>query len=44
VPADGYSASDAADEDAVGPLADQVRETIQDKIDQLVAERGPAFG
>jgi 1-acyl-sn-glycerol-3-phosphate acyltransferase len=44
VPADGYSASDAADEDAVGSLADQVRETIQDKIDQLVAERGPAFG
>jgi len=44
VPTDGYSASDAADEDAVGTLADQVRDTIQDKIDQLVAERGPAFG
>jgi 1-acyl-sn-glycerol-3-phosphate acyltransferase len=44
VPTDGYSASDAAGEDAVGTLADQVRDTIQDKIDQLVAERGPAFG
>jgi 1-acyl-sn-glycerol-3-phosphate acyltransferase len=44
VPTDGYPASDAADEDAVGTLADQVRDTIQDKIDQLVAERGPAFG
>ena len=25
-------------------LADQVRDTIQDKVDELVAERGPAFG
>lgn len=28
----------------VAELADQVRDVIQDKLDQLVAERGPAFG
>jgi 1-acyl-sn-glycerol-3-phosphate acyltransferase len=44
VPTDDYAAADARDEQAVGPLADQVRDTIQDKIDELVAERGPAFG
>jgi 1-acyl-sn-glycerol-3-phosphate acyltransferase len=32
------------DEDLVTKLADQVRDTIQDKLDALVAERGPAFG
>ena len=44
VPTDGYSPADADDEAVVGELADRVRDTIQDKIDELVAERGPAFG
>jgi hypothetical protein len=28
----------------VAELADQVRDTIQERLDALVAERGPAFG
>src|SRR5215469_6112662 len=32
------------DEAAVAKLADQVRDIIQEKLDSLVAERGPAFG
>jgi 1-acyl-sn-glycerol-3-phosphate acyltransferase len=32
------------DDDLVAKLAGQVRDTIQDKLDVLVAERGPAFG
>jgi 1-acyl-sn-glycerol-3-phosphate acyltransferase len=32
------------DEDLVASLADGVRDTIQVKLDKLVAERGPAFG
>jgi 1-acyl-sn-glycerol-3-phosphate acyltransferase len=32
------------DDDLVTGLADQVRGIIQDKLDGLVAERGPAFG
>jgi 1-acyl-sn-glycerol-3-phosphate acyltransferase len=32
------------DEQAVAELADQVRDVIQDRVDALVAERGPAFG
>jgi 1-acyl-sn-glycerol-3-phosphate acyltransferase len=32
------------EEDFVAKLADQVRDIIQDKLDELVAERGPAFG
>ena len=44
VPTSGYPAADADDEAVVSSLADQVRDTIQDKIDELVAERGPAFG
>jgi 1-acyl-sn-glycerol-3-phosphate acyltransferase len=30
--------------EAVSELADQVRDTIQHRLDELVAERGPAFG
>ena len=41
VDTDGYAADDPA---AVFELTDQVRETIQRKLDDLVAERGPAFG
>jgi 1-acyl-sn-glycerol-3-phosphate acyltransferase len=32
------------DDDEVSKLADHVRDVIQDKLDELVAERGPAFG
>jgi 1-acyl-sn-glycerol-3-phosphate acyltransferase len=32
------------DEEILTKLADQVRETIQEKVTSLVAERGPAFG
>ena len=32
------------DEAVVAKLADQVRDIIQEKLDSLVAERGPAFG
>jgi 1-acyl-sn-glycerol-3-phosphate acyltransferase len=32
------------DEAVVAELADQVRDTIQERLDALVAERGPAFG
>jgi 1-acyl-sn-glycerol-3-phosphate acyltransferase len=34
----------AGDEETIAELAGQVRDTIQDKLDELVAERGPAFG
>jgi 1-acyl-sn-glycerol-3-phosphate acyltransferase len=43
VPTDGY-AGRADDEPLVAELADQVRDTIQARLDKLVAERGPAFG
>jgi 1-acyl-sn-glycerol-3-phosphate acyltransferase len=43
VPTDGYGGR-ADDEPLVAELADQVRDTIQDQLDKLVAERGPAFG
>ena len=32
------------DEDLVACLAERVRDTIQDKLDELVVVRGPAFG
>jgi 1-acyl-sn-glycerol-3-phosphate acyltransferase len=41
VPTD--STNGAGEEQAVACLADRVRDTIQDKLDELVAERGPAF-
>jgi 1-acyl-sn-glycerol-3-phosphate acyltransferase len=42
VPAAG-PAPDPSD-DAIAELADQVRDTIQAKLDELVVARGPAFG
>jgi 1-acyl-sn-glycerol-3-phosphate acyltransferase len=36
--------SEEPDEDQVSKLANYVRDVIQDKLDDLVAERGPAFG
>jgi 1-acyl-sn-glycerol-3-phosphate acyltransferase len=35
---------DGDDSDGVSELANRVRDTIQVKLDELVAERGPAFG
>jgi 1-acyl-sn-glycerol-3-phosphate acyltransferase len=40
----GPGPTDDPDEKAVAELADQVRDTIQAKLDALVVERGPAFG
>ena len=44
VPPTGYAATDDGDGDVVAKLAWRVRATIQGKLDELVAERGPAFG
>ena len=44
VPPSGYAATDDGDCDVVAKLAWRVRATIQGKLDELVAERGPAFG
>jgi 1-acyl-sn-glycerol-3-phosphate acyltransferase len=38
------AASDVGADEVIADLADQVRDTIQAKIDELVVERGPAFG
>jgi 1-acyl-sn-glycerol-3-phosphate acyltransferase len=43
VPTDQY-AGRGDDSEAIAELADRVRDTIRDKLDALVAERGPAFG
>jgi 1-acyl-sn-glycerol-3-phosphate acyltransferase len=44
VPTDGYVAWPGADQrQSVSCLADKVQDTIQRKLDELVAERGPAF-
>jgi 1-acyl-sn-glycerol-3-phosphate acyltransferase len=40
VPTDGL----AGDDEKIAELADQVRDTIQARLKELVAERGPAFG
>jgi 1-acyl-sn-glycerol-3-phosphate acyltransferase len=44
VPTGDYAAGRGGDPDAITELADRVRDTIQGKLDDLVAERGPAFG
>ncbi len=43
VPTDGFTADQWEDRDAVTELADKVKDTIAGKIDELLAERGPAF-
>ena len=44
VPTDGFVARPGASRaESVSCLADMVRDTIQRKLDELVAERGPAF-
>jgi hypothetical protein len=40
VPVDDYP---AGDQDAIAGLSDRVRDTIQQKLHELVEERGPAF-
>ena len=44
VPTDGFTADQQDDPGAVSELADKVKDTIQRKLDELLAERGPAFG
>jgi 1-acyl-sn-glycerol-3-phosphate acyltransferase len=44
VPTDGYATGGSADPAAVAKLSHEVRDTIQRKLDQLVIDRGPAFG
>jgi 1-acyl-sn-glycerol-3-phosphate acyltransferase len=44
VPTAGYPAGAWRDQAAVAELAGEVRDTVQHKLDELVAERGSAFG
>jgi 1-acyl-sn-glycerol-3-phosphate acyltransferase len=44
VPTGGLTAAQQDDPGAVAGMADKVKDTIQRKLDELLAERGPAFG
>ena len=44
VPTTGYPAGAWRDQAAVADLAAEVRDTVQRKLDELLAERGPVFG
>ncbi len=44
VPTDRYDPGDEADPAMIADLSGRVRGTIQRKLDDLLAERGPAFG
>jgi len=44
VPTDGFTEDQWEDEGVIAELADKVKDTIASKIDELLAERGPAFG
>ncbi len=44
VPTDGFTPDQWEDEDVIAELAGKVKDTIATKIDELLAERGPAFG
>jgi 1-acyl-sn-glycerol-3-phosphate acyltransferase len=44
VPTDGYGPAAADDERVVAELAGRVRGTVQRMVDELLVERGPAFG
>ena len=44
VPTEGFTADQWEDQDVIMELADKVKYTIAAKIDELLAERGPAFG
>ena len=41
---DGFTPDQWEDQDVIAELAEKVRDTIASKIDELLAERGPAFG
>jgi 1-acyl-sn-glycerol-3-phosphate acyltransferase len=43
VPTDGFAADQCDDPDVITELADKVKDTIARKLDELLAERGPAF-
>ncbi len=44
VPTDGFTPDQWEDEDVIAELAGKVKDVIGRKIDELLAERGPAFG
>jgi len=44
VPTDGFAADQHGDPEVISGLADKVKDTIQRKLDELVEQRGPAFG
>jgi len=44
VPTDGFAPDQWEDQDVIMELADKVKYTIAAKIDELLDERGPAFG
>lgn len=44
VPTEGFAPDQWNDQDVIAELADKVKYTIATKIDELLAERGPAFG
>ena len=41
---DGFTPDQGDDQDVIAELAGKVKDTIASKIDELLAERGPAFG
>jgi 1-acyl-sn-glycerol-3-phosphate acyltransferase len=44
VPTNGFTPDQCEDTEVIAELADKVKDTIATKIDELLAERGPAFG
>jgi 1-acyl-sn-glycerol-3-phosphate acyltransferase len=44
VPTHGFTPDQCEDAEVIAELADKVKDTIATKIDELLAERGPAFG
>jgi hypothetical protein len=44
VPTDGYQPGSEKDPAVIADLSGRVRGTIQRKLDDLLVERGPAFG
>jgi 1-acyl-sn-glycerol-3-phosphate acyltransferase len=44
VPTDGFTSDQCEDDDVIAELAGKVKDTIATKLDELLAERGPAFG
>jgi 1-acyl-sn-glycerol-3-phosphate acyltransferase len=44
MPTDGFAEDQCDDADVIAELAGKVKDAIASKIDELLAERGPAFG